>query len=130
MLLSRKSLAQLRILDSSTTYPLLLQLYRRRAEDRLTDAGLAEALQLLSGFIFRRLVCGEGSRSYGDWFAEACRTLDDDPVGNLRLYLERRGHPETPRFAEAFVRFNLYGSRYRKSVLELLERQPTKSPPI
>jgi len=31
-------------------------------------------------------------------------------------------YPDTPKFLEAFSRFNLYGSRYRKVVLEAIER--------
>ena len=118
-------------LESSTTYSLLLNLYRRRHAGRLGDAELAEAIRLLAGFILRRLVCGENSRAYGRLFVQAMPTLGEDPAGdNLRRFLEARDFPDTPRFVEAFVRFNLYGSRYRKAVLEALERSHGHKEPV
>src|SRR4051812_16833235 len=116
------ALEGLRQLDSSTTYSLLLNLYQRRYRGQLGDSDLAEALRLLAGFILRRLVCGENSRTYGRMFVQVISALGDDPYEDLRRFLEARDFPDTPRFVEAFTRFNLYGSRYRKAVLEALER--------
>jgi hypothetical protein len=116
------ALVGLRELESSTTYSLLLNLYRRRQAGRIADADLATAIRLLSGFILRRLVCGENSRGYSHLFVQAIVELGDQPVDNLRRFLEARDFPDTPQFVESFVRFNLYGSRYRKTVLEALER--------
>jgi hypothetical protein len=54
--------------------------------------------------------------------------VDGKPAGEgrvgaaVRHFLEARGFPDTPRFEQDFVKFNLYGSRYRKAVLEALER--------
>ncbi|HEX8201945.1 MAG TPA: DUF4268 domain-containing protein, partial [Isosphaeraceae bacterium] len=47
-----------------------------------------------------------------------------------RQFLEARGFPDTPRFMEAFARFNLYGSRYKKAVLEALERASGHKEPV
>ncbi len=116
------ALVGLRELESSTTYSLLLNLYRRRHAGSLAESDLADAVRLLTGFILRRLVCGENSRGYSRLFVQAITDLGDRPVENLRRFLEARDFPDTPRFVEAFVRFNLYGSRYRKTVLEALER--------
>ena len=123
------ALSALRQSDSSTTHALLLNLFHRRHAGTLTDADLAAALRLISGFILRRLVCGEGSRAYSRLFVQACSELGEAPVEGLRRYLESRGFPDTPRFVEAFARFNLYGSRYGKAVLAALERaQEHKEP--
>jgi hypothetical protein len=124
------ALDALRQLESSTTLSLLLNLYQRRHQGHLSDHDLAEALRLLSGFILRRLVCGEGSRGYARMFVQAIPSLGEGAVAGLRGFLEARGFPDTPRFVEAFARFNLYGSRYRKAVLEALERAYEHKEPV
>ena len=124
------ALEGLRRLDSSTTSSLLLNLYQRRHRGQLGDRDLAEALRLLSGFILRRLVCSESSRAYARMFVQAIPALGDDAVEGLRRFLEARGFPDTPRFVEAFARFNLYGSRYKKAVLEALERAYEHKEPV
>jgi hypothetical protein len=124
------ALEGLRQLDSSTTLTLLLHLYGRRHRGRLGDRDLAEAVQLLSGFILRRLVCGESSRAYARMFVQAIPSLGNDAVEGLRRFLEARGFPDTPRFVTAFARFNLYGSRYRKAVLEAMERAYEHKEPV
>ena len=116
------ALSSLRQLESSTTYSLLLNLYQRRQRGLLSDRDMAEALRLLAGFILRRLVCGASSRGYGRMFVQAISAIGDHVVNGLRHFLEARGFPDTPRFVEAFTRFNLYGSRYRKVLLEAIER--------
>ena len=124
------ALAALRQLDSSTTYSLLLNLYQRRQHHKLSDHDMAEVLRLLAGFILRRLVCGENSRGYARMFIQAISAVGDQVVDGLRQFLEARGFPDTPRFVEAFTRFNLYGSRYRKVVLEAIERANDHKEPV
>jgi hypothetical protein len=63
-------------------------------------------------------------------FVQAIPALGDCAVEGLRQFLEARGFPDTPRFVQAFVRFNLYGSRYRKAVLEALERAYEHKEPV
>jgi hypothetical protein len=124
-----EALGMLRRLESSTTYALLLNLYQRRHLGHLTNRELADVLRLLSGFILRRLVCGENSRAYARMFIQAISTVGDQVVDRLSRFLEARDFPDTPRFVDAFPRFNLYGSRYRKVVLEAIERaNPHKEP--
>ena len=120
----------LRQLESSTTHALLLNLYRRRHLGTMSQSDLTSALRLLAGFILRRLVCNEGSRAYSRLFVQAAATLGQAPLDDLRRYLESRGYPDTPRFVHEFVRFNLYASRYRKPVLETLERAHEHKEPV
>ncbi|WP_165253142.1 DUF4268 domain-containing protein, partial [Paludisphaera soli] len=63
-------------------------------------------------------------------FVQAVSALGDDAVEGLRRFLEARDFPDTPRFVEAFARFNLYGSRYKKVVLEALERAYEHKEPV
>lgn len=117
-----KSLEGLRKLDSSTTYPLLLNLFHRNEAGTLTHCELRQAIDMITGFILRRFVCGDSSRTYGRWFVMACRSLDKSPLQNLNSFLKSKGYPADARFKAAFSRFNLYESRYGRSILESLER--------
>jgi hypothetical protein len=101
--------------------PLLLHLFNLRSQDALSDTQLAEAIQLLSGFILRRFVCGAGSRGYGQLFVKACALAGAWPVESLKSYLMSKDHPDDERFKKAFVSFNVYGSTYGRFILESLE---------
>lgn len=116
------ALLRLNRLDSSTTYPVLLALFRRRGEGGIDSAQLARCIDMLSGFILRRFVCGDSSRGYGRMFVRALARPDGDPAATLETYLLERGWPDDRRFIEAFVRFPLYKRGYAREVLEMLER--------
>jgi uncharacterized protein DUF262/uncharacterized protein DUF1524 len=115
------ALVKLRQLDSSTAYPLLLNLMRGVEDGQLNQDELARSIELVSGFILRRFICGEQSRSYGRWFVATCANLGDTPIQGLRAFLIGKGFPDDARFKSYFVRANLYGSRYARAVLEDLE---------
>jgi uncharacterized protein with ParB-like and HNH nuclease domain len=118
-----EALHGLNLLESSTTYPLLLALFRRRAEGMIDSVQLARCIQMLRGFILRRFICGESSRGYGQTFVRALGREAGDPVAALEAYLLERGWPDDRRFIEAFVRFPLYKRGYARAVLTTLERE-------
>ena len=124
------ALDALRQLESSTTNSRCCSTSTSAATRPLSDRDMAEALRLLAGFILRRLVCGESSRGYGRMFVQAISALGDDLLDSLRQFLEARDFPDTSRFVGAFTFFNLYGSRYRKVVLEALERANGHKEPV
>ena len=117
------ALAGLNDLESSTTYPLLLSLSKRRADGVIDSARLARAIGMLRGFIIRRFICSESSRGYGQMFVRAIDTAAEDPVGALETYLLQRGWPDDARFEAAFAGFPLYQRGYTKTVLETIERE-------
>jgi Protein of unknown function DUF262/Protein of unknown function (DUF1524)/Domain of unknown function (DUF4268) len=116
-----RALAGLNVLDSSTTYPLLLTLFQKRASAAISSPQLARCIEMLRGFILRRFICGESSRGYGRMFVRAL-TKSDDPVSALESYLLERGWPDDSRFESAFIEFPLYQRGYTRQVLEALER--------
>lgn len=116
-----RALAELNKLESSTTTPLLLALFRRRAAKAIDDDGLALAIQMLRGFIFRRFIAGESSRGYGQMFVRAIDPQAAQPVEALEKYLLERGWPHDARFIEAFSLFPLYKRGYARELLETLE---------
>jgi hypothetical protein len=114
-------LAELNRLESSTTYPLLLGLFAACDAGRMPPSALARCIGMLRGFIFRRFVCGESSRGYGQMFVRAIDAVAEDPMLALEQYLLARGWPDDARFIEAFVQFPLYKRGYAREVLETLE---------
>lgn len=117
-----QALAGLNVLESSTTYPLLLALFQRRADGIIDSVQLAQCIEMLRGFILRRFVCGESSRGYGQMFVRALAKDSGNPVKTLEAYLRDRGWPDDHQFKEAFVEFPLYQRGYTREVLEALER--------
>lgn len=108
-------------LESSTTYPLLLELFDACDRGAMPPSALARCIGMLHGFIFRRFVCGESSRGYGQIFVRAIDHGADDPNIGLEDYLLARGWPHDARFTEAFAQFPLYKRGYAREVLETLE---------
>jgi hypothetical protein len=117
-----EGLADLNRLESSTTYPLLLALFDACEAGRMPPSALARCIGMLRGFIFRRFVCGESSRGYGQMFVRAIDPAAADPMDALERYLLARGWPHDERFIDAFVKLPLYKRGYAREVLETLER--------
>lgn len=116
------ALSKLRGLKSTTTYPLLLNLMHRREEGRISDEELVQCVEMISGFILRRYVCGLGSRAYSRWFVVANRELGDQPLEGLRRFFTTgREFPGDEQFRSSLVRYNLYQSDYGRHTLEMLE---------
>src|SRR5260221_2531277 len=59
------ALMQLRQLVSTTTWPLLLNLMDRIGKGEMSPDDLLQAIRLLTGFILRRYICNDSSRTYG-----------------------------------------------------------------
>jgi hypothetical protein len=117
-----KALAELNLLESSTTFPLLLAMFEKRTSGAIDSNQLAHAIEMLRGFILRRFVCGESSRGYGQMFVRALAKDEGGPIKAMEAYLLDRGWPDDQRFATAIVEFPLYQRGYTREVLETLER--------
>lgn len=117
------ALAGLNDLESSTTYPLLLAIFKKRADGLIDSAALARAVSMLRGFIIRRFICSESSRGYGQMFVRAIDTAAANPLQALETYLLQRGWPDDARFEASFSSFPLYQRGYTKTVLETIERE-------
>ena len=125
-----RALVGLNALESSTTYPLLLALFERRANGSITDAQLAHAIEMLRGFILRRFICGDSSRGYGQMFVRALTKDEGDPISTLEAYLLDRGWPDDHQFEAAFVEFPLYERGYTREVLAALEEARGHREPV
>jgi Protein of unknown function DUF262/Protein of unknown function (DUF1524) len=117
------ALKKLRQLDSSAAYPLVLRIMQLLETGQVSKQQLISCLDVLAGFIFRRYICGESSRTHAKWFVSACKEIDvSDPSGSLEKFLTARGSfPSEARFKLAFCQYDLYDSKYAFSVLQQLE---------
>lgn len=120
--IANRALSKLQQLESSTTYPLLLNLLNRVQNGAMSDAEFVAAVELLAGFILRRFICGDSSRAYGRWFVSACTSLGEESLAGLHSFLMAKGFPSDDRFKASMLRYPLYGSNYARAMLEALER--------
>jgi uncharacterized protein with ParB-like and HNH nuclease domain len=116
------ALSGLNDLESSTTYPLLLAMFKKRADGIIDSPMLARCISVLRGFIFRRFVCSESSRGYGQMFVRAVDNGAVNPLQSLEEYLLQRGWPDDRWFETSFANFPLYQRGYTKAVLTTIER--------
>lgn len=115
------ALGFIRALNVSTSYPLLLQLLAAHEGGALPEESLVRCLQMVSGFVLRRYVCSESSRAYSRWFCVVCKELGTDMEAGLRQFLQGKGWPDDTRFQQAFIKMDLYQSKYGRAVLDGLE---------
>ena len=78
---------RLKVLDTSTIYPVLLLLLAGRKE-RVADGDLGGILQDLESYLIRRLVCGLTTKSYNKFFLSLLRRLRDADVISRSLVQE------------------------------------------
>ncbi len=78
---------RLKVLDTSTIYPVLLLLLAAR-KDRVADGDLEGILQDLESYLIRRLVCGLTTKSYNKFFLSLLRRLREADVITRSLVQE------------------------------------------
>ena len=86
-----RALHRLRLLNTRTTYPLLLNLLGRMAAETLSVREFSQCTELIAAFIRQRHELDEASRPYSRWFAAANRHLGDRPYDNLCVFLQEKG---------------------------------------
>jgi hypothetical protein len=124
------ALLELNALESSTTYPLLLAMFGLRRAGVIDSDDLARATQMLRGFVYRRFICGESSRGYGQMFVRALAKAGEPAMKRLEAFLLERGWPEDHRFRTSFVVYPLYQRDYTKHTLEVLEQARGHKEPV
>jgi hypothetical protein len=115
------ALAKLRSLETSTSYPLILNLFDNADQHLITEAELVHSLELLSGFVLRRLVGGYDSRGYGRFFANVANNLRHHSLSDLHFWEPNYLFPDDNQFRRQFLRYDLYNSKYARVILAALE---------
>lgn len=115
----RKSLETIEALDVTTAHPLILKLLDMDANAALPRAELLGCLEDLASFTLRRTICGESTRTYGQWFADAVRAIGSNPREELRKYWLKRGWPDDAAFQNSLTVFPIYRRERQKCLLML-----------
>lgn len=119
----RSLLRQVQGMDISTAFPLLLNLLDRHESGTLNDDDLFGCLRDLVSFVLRRSICGESTRTYGRWFAEAITAIHGNPRWDLQACWFSRRWPDDATVRERLPCFELYRRESAKArvILEQLE---------
>ena len=115
----RKALETIEALDVTTAHPLVLRLLDMQASAALPKDALLACLDDLASFILRRTICGESTRAYGLWFAEAVRAMGANPREDLKKYWLKRGWPDDAAFFGGIETFPVYRRERTKCLLML-----------
>jgi len=127
------ALRAIRQLNVTTAYPLVTALLERAVDNDLplSRDRLLALLRAISSFVLRRFICGLSSRAYSMWFVAACRALESDPTAQVLEFLNEKGWPADEEFQRRFLQFNLYQSKYDRTILGALEMAiQVKSEPV
>ncbi len=110
-------------MEIATSYPLLLNLLERNHRGQLSDEDLEGCLQDLVSFVLRRSICGETTRSYGQWFVEAISVVRDNARHDLQTYWLNRRWPDDSALKDRLRDFPIYRREGRKArvILEAIE---------
>lgn len=119
----RGVLRQVEGMEITTAYPLLLNLLDRNDCGELSKEDLCGCLSDLVSFVLRRSICGESTRAYGKWFAEAITLIRNNPRCDLQAYWLARRWPDDAAVRERLPGFELYRRESTKArvMLEGLE---------
>ena len=87
-----RALHRLRLLNSSGSYPLVLNLLLRVQAGSLSTADFTAAVELLRDFVHQLYENDDAPRtgSLNRWFVQASSALDADPVADLQAYLAEK----------------------------------------
>jgi uncharacterized protein with ParB-like and HNH nuclease domain len=117
---------RLGLLETTTIYPLLLEIYHRLGSTEKEH----ERLEMLADFeslLVRRQVCGLTTKNYNNFFLEILSALRDDftPDGLRRYLLSRESDtarwPDDDEFRSAWTNRQLYRYLVRRRLRMILE---------
>jgi hypothetical protein len=108
---------RLSVLDVSTIYPLLLQLFRRQSA-ALTPARRRRTLELLESWLIRRMLCRVTAKNYNRYFLELLRAVEADIARADEIVrdelskatAETNRWPEDAELSEILISRSLYQS--------------------
>ncbi len=87
-----RALHHLRLLNSSGTYPLVLNLLLRVQDGTMSTADFVAAVESLRKFVHQLFEGDEAPRmsSLNRWFVQACKALGKKPLSDLTAYLKAK----------------------------------------
>lgn len=127
----RERIRKLNRLVLTTSYPLLLNLYRYYDQEKISANEYSECLRLIEVFVVRRAVCGIPTNVLNRYFPTVFQSLNsDDIVGTLRKKLttekSSRRMPQDDDFRKCLLERNIYGTGILRYILRELETYENK----
>lgn len=116
---------------ATVVYPFQLQVYRDYEAGRLAGAGLAEILDVVIAYVFRRAVCRIPTNSLNKTFATLASAIDrDDYVASVCARLltlpDYRRFPADEEFEEALKKTDMYSIKRRGYFFRKMENHGRK----
>lgn len=123
----RDCLENIKELQVTTSYPLLLRLFEAFHNGHLSDIELEKCLRLVESFIVRRAVCGVPTNSLNKLFIQLAKNFPDADHTqwlhrSLSSFSGNRRFPKIAEFMFAFMNLPQYGSRTTRFILCRLEK--------
>ena len=103
---------------------LVMRLYQRYEDGKLTHDDFIQALVLISSYLVRRAVLGMQTRGYWAVFARMAHSVTDKaPLEDLKVAMARQNYrfPADTEFMSALQESDLYGLRICQHILSRLE---------
>ncbi len=127
----RSQIRKLNRLVLTTSYPLLLNLYRLYDQEKISANDFSECLRLIEVFVVRRVVCGIPTNVLNRYFPTVFQSLNPvDVVRSLRVKLTNetgsRRMPQDDDFRKCLLERELYGNRILRYILRELEKHKNK----
>lgn len=117
------ALLRLAYCDAGSATPLVYRVLELEQENRIGEHEIQQIIQDLTGFLVRRAVCGESTRSYNRRFANLARDFDPPYLKRLHEAFHDMGWPGDGPCLEAFRAFPIYTKERRKARLVLEENE-------
>jgi len=118
----RTALERLSLLETATSYPLLLALYDRYEQGTLSTRQFVECIGFIENYFVRRYLAGETSGYTNKMFPTLIPELQAANVPTaLRRALARKNYPSDKRLLETLKTLDLYDSRAPKRLIFVLE---------
>jgi hypothetical protein len=122
----RKRLANLKVLDVGTSYPLLLRLFDAQHSDKLNINDLEKCLGLIESFVVRRAVSVVPTNALNKLFLQWARQFpEENYVDWLHTSMSAgaggRRFPDDAEFSKNFRNLAQYGRGYTRYILLRLE---------
>jgi len=131
----RRRLENIKALEVTTSYPLLLRLMDSRANGSLSVEDLEACLGMIEAFVVRRAVCGVPTNALNKLFLQWTKNYPDvERVAWLHASLSAGGggrrFPSDDEFGAAFTRQPQYGRGATRFILTKLEEDFEHREPV
>ncbi|MDF5731019.1 MAG: DUF262 domain-containing protein [Rhizonema sp. PD38] len=130
----RNRLQNLKDINITTPYPLLLRLFDARYNEDISDVELEKCLGLVESFVVRRAVCGVPTNSLNKLFIQLAKFRNTDCFQSLQrslsLFSGNLRFPLDDEFASAFMNQPQYGRGSTRFILCCLEKSFKHKEPV